>query len=90
MTSQAKSSLEKEKQDVDNAIANLNAMQKEMKSAIEQLERDWKSKVNDITEITLTPMKKDIFVELFGIAWVPHYIVDVDGRMYRICAFSSD
>lgn len=90
MTSQAKAALEKEKQDVDNAIANLNAMQKEMKTAIEQLERDWKSKVNDITEITLTPMKKDIFVELFGIAWVPHYIVDVDGRMYRICAFSSD
>lgn len=90
MTSQAKAALEKEKQDVDNAIANLNAMQKEMKSAIEQLERDWNNKVNDITEITLTPMKKDIFVELFGIAWVPHYLVDVDGKIYRICAFSSD
>ncbi|HSM23633.1 MAG TPA: DUF87 domain-containing protein, partial [Anaerolineaceae bacterium] len=47
MTSQAKAALEKEKQDVDNAIANLNAMQTEMKTAIAQLERDWTSKFND-------------------------------------------
>jgi hypothetical protein len=89
MTSQAKATMENEKKDVENAIASLTAMQQEMKNAINQLEKEWVGKVNDITEITLTPLKKDIFVELFGIAWVPFYVVDVDGKSYQICAFSS-
>ena len=24
-------------------------------------------------EITLTPAQKDVYVELFGVAWVPYY-----------------
>jgi hypothetical protein len=89
MTSQAKATMENEKKDVENAIASLTAMQQEMKNAISQLEKEWAGKLNDITEITLNPLKKDIFVELFGIAWVPFYVVDVDGRSYQICAFRS-
>ncbi len=89
MTSQAKATLENEKKDVEDAITNLNAMQVEMNNTISQLEKEWAGKVKDITEITLTPLKKDIFVELFGVAWVPHYLVDVDGKTYQICAFKS-
>jgi hypothetical protein len=89
MTAQAKAKLEKEKEDVEFAIENLNALEEEMKSSIAQLESEWKEKKNEITEINITPLKKDIFVEFFGIAWVPYYIVDVDGRKYRNCAFSK-
>jgi CII-binding regulator of phage lambda lysogenization HflD len=90
MTAEAKDKLQNEKKDVDNAIANLTAMQTEMKEAIAQLEKEWSGKANDITEITITPLKKDIFVELFGIAWVPYYVVEIDGRNWRICAFSTN
>lgn len=89
MTAQAKAKLEKEKEDVEFAIENLKALEEEMKSSIAQLEAEWMGKKNEITEINITPLKKDIFVEFFGIAWVPYYIVDVDGKNYRICAFSS-
>jgi len=89
MTAQAKAKLEKEKEDVEFAIENLNVLEEEMKSSIAKLEAAWKEKKNEITEINITPLKKDIFVEFFGIAWVPYYIVNVDGRNYRICAFST-
>jgi hypothetical protein len=90
MTAEAKDKLQNEKKDVDNAIANLTAMQTEMKEAIAQLEKEWSGKANDITEITITPLKKDIFIELFGIAWVPYYVVEIDDRNRRICAFSTN
>jgi len=89
MTSEAKNKLENEKKDVENAIENLKAMQEEMNRAIAQVEKDSVSKVSDISEIIVTPMKKDIFIELFGVAWVPYYVVEVDGRNQRICAFGS-
>ncbi len=87
LTSQAKAKLEKEKEDVEFAIKNLSALQEEMKSAIAKLENDWQGKINEVTEIKVSPMKKDIFLELFGIAWVPYYLVEIDGRTQRICAF---
>ncbi|MDX9851458.1 MAG: DUF87 domain-containing protein [Anaerolineaceae bacterium] len=89
MTAQAKDKLENEKKDVEFAIENLEAMQKEMDAAIAQLEQEWAAKASDVTEIVITPLKKDIFVELFGVAWVPYYIVEMDGRNQRICAFGS-
>ncbi len=90
MTAQAKDKLENEKKDVEFAIENLVAVQKEMDAAIAQLEQEWATKANDITEIVITPLKKDIFVELFGVAWVPYYVVEIDGRTRRLCAFSSN
>lgn len=89
MTAQAKAKLEKEKEDVEFAIENLKALEEEMKQSIAQVESEWKDKLSEISEIKITPLKKDIFVELFGIAWVPYYLVEMDGRTQRICAFSS-
>lgn len=88
LTSQAKAKLEKEKEDVEFAIENLTTLQEEMKAAIAKLENDWKEKFNEVTEVKVTPLKKDIFVELFGIAWVPYYLVEMEGRTQRICAFN--
>lgn len=90
MTSQAKATLEKEQADVDVAIQNLTSLQNEMKNAIQQVENDWINKGKDITETIITPMKKDIFIELFGIAWVPQYVVEIDGTRYKVNAFSSN
>lgn len=90
MTSQAKDKLENEQKDVEDAIENLEAMQKEMDVAIAQLDKEWAAKGSDLTEIVITPLKKDIFIELFGVAWVPYYVVEVEGRNQRICAFSSN
>jgi len=88
LTSQAKAKLEKEKEDVEFAIKNLSTLQEEMKAAIAKLDNDWKGKINEVTEIKVSPLKKDIFIELFGIAWVPYYLVEIDGRTQRICAFN--
>ncbi len=89
MTTEAKAKLEKEEKDVEIAIENLNSLQNEMDLTIAQIEREWSEKASEIEEISLTPLKKDIFVELFGVAWVPYYIVEMDGRRQSICAFSS-
>lgn len=87
MTTEAKSSLEDEKLDVDLAQKNLEALEVEMKSKISQMESEWAQKVNDISEIPITPMKKDIFIENFGIGWVPYYRVKSSGQTLLIPAY---
>jgi len=35
----------------------------------------------------VTPKKADIFIDNFGVAWMPFYIMHVAGEMYEIPAF---
>jgi hypothetical protein len=43
--------------------------------------------VNDITEITVNPKKTDVFVKLFGVAWMPYYSVQAGGAVIELPAF---
>lgn len=89
MTAEAKTKLENERRDVENAIENLNSMQAEMSNAISQIEKTWSSQMDDVTEIKITPMKKDIFIEIFGVGWTPYYLVEVNGQTRRIRGYGN-
>jgi hypothetical protein len=38
-------------------------------------------------EITINAMKKDIFLDYFGLAWLPYYVVEDGGATSEIPAF---
>ena len=40
--------------------------------------------VNDITEVSVTPKKTDIYVQFFGIAWMPFYQLQTSGESFGI------
>jgi hypothetical protein len=46
--------------------------------------------VNDITEVTVTPRKTDVFVNLFGVAWVPYYVVQSGTETIEVPAFGEE
>jgi hypothetical protein len=49
----------------------------DLEKQIGELEKEKAATLQDVNtssiEVTLMPAKKDVYVELFGIAWVPHY-----------------
>jgi hypothetical protein len=89
MTAQAKSDLEEQQLDVVQVQKDLDTMEEEMKQAISKLENEWAEKVNDITEIPVTPYKKDIFLEIHGIGWLPYYIIKDGNQTFEIPAFHA-
>jgi len=40
--------------------------------------------------VPLAPQKKDIFLELFGVAWMPHYLLKVGEETQEIPAFKRE
>jgi len=50
----------------------------------------WGSVVNDISEVSIKPKKTDIFLNYFGVAWKPFYIVQVGGETLELPAFGAD
>jgi hypothetical protein len=64
-------------------------LEKQRQELIEEINNRWGDVVNQITEITLTPKKTDIFVQLFGVAWLPYYLVRAGEETLELPAFGE-
>jgi hypothetical protein len=90
MTEQAKADVEESVDaiaDYENQIAEL---EKHRDEAIKEINDKWGHVVNDITEVTVTPKKTDVFVSLFGVAWVPYYVIQTGGESIELPAFGEE
>jgi hypothetical protein len=87
MTSKAKSDLEASEMDVKNAEAAMEAMEKEMTEELQELEAAWKDVADEVTEVPVSPYKKNIFVEVFGVVWLPYYAFEAGEGWETVPAF---
>jgi len=87
----------KAQEDVDESIEEIASLQKDIEelktvlaAEIDALEEKWMDIAEDVKDIPVAPYKKDIHIDFFGIAWLPYYIFNVDGRIYEVPAFAID
>ncbi|MEA4906091.1 MAG: type IV secretion system DNA-binding domain-containing protein [Anaerolineaceae bacterium] len=87
LTQQAQADLEQEKQELRAMQGELGALEEEYKQSLAGLQEKWAQAVNDIQEVPVNPQKSNIFVEFYGIAWLPYYLVRVGGQLREAPAF---
>lgn len=59
-------------QELDQEMVNL---EQEYEQKLQELNNKWVGIANEIEEFTITPFKKDIHIEVFGVGWIPHYYI---------------
>jgi hypothetical protein len=69
LTSKAAGDVEESKQVIEQLKADIAELEKEKAALVGEFQQA----VSRPAEINLTPAKKDVYVELFGVAWVPYY-----------------
>lgn len=77
MTSKAKADVEESLDAIEDMKKEIAALEKEKATALEDLNDKWRQIVEEVTDIVVTPYKKDILVDLFGVAWVPYHVVQL-------------
>ncbi len=87
LTQQAKDDLVQERRELEQLEAQLEALQQERDNAAASLQEKWAQAAADVTEMPLSPQKKDIFVELFGAAWLPCYLIRTGDQVHELPAF---
>jgi hypothetical protein len=70
--------------DLKEQIADLKL---ELEDEIDELETHWMEVAEEHGEIPVTPYKKDIHLDFFGIAWLPYYLIQIDDRPIEIPAY---
>ena len=89
LAEQARDDLAQVQQELATLEDQLQALELVRQNMLQESQDRWAKFVNDTSEVPLVPQKKDIFVELFGVAWLPHYLVKVGEEMQEIEAFSK-
>jgi hypothetical protein len=75
MTEQARAEVQESLDAIADLKKQIAAIEQEKTKALEEVNNRWGEIANQVDEIKLTPLKKDILIDLFGVAWVPYYIV---------------
>jgi hypothetical protein len=57
---------------------------------VEEISSRWGEIAGDITEIPVRPYKKDVLLEMFGVAWLPHYVVVQDGELVELPGYKFE
>lgn len=89
MTTAAKADLKQEQAELEILEKQLAEMENERKVALEEFNERWARLVDQEVEVPVTPYRKDVYVDFYGIAWLPYYVISVDGQSREIPAFNK-
>jgi phage host-nuclease inhibitor protein Gam len=90
MTEQAKADVDESVEAIAQFKRQLAELDKERLRIAEEINDKWGSVVGETTEVTVTPKKTDVFVNLFGVAWMPYYIVQAGSETIELPAFGAE
>lgn len=74
---EALSSSEKTIVDLEN---KLESLQQQFQADVQASTDKWAKVAVDVQAYTITPYKKDIQIELFGVGWIPYYFTTINGQ----------
>ena len=87
MTSQAKADVEESLEMIEKYKNEIEDLERDRADALKEVEDKWQEILENTVEIPVNPYKKDILVELFGVAWLPYYLYDDGGRQVELEAY---
>ncbi len=90
MTAEAKASVEELLEVIADLKKQIDDLEKERSQEIEGIGNRWSDVTSRIEEITVSPVKKNINVELFGIAWFPYYLIKSGEQESELPAYKAD
>ena len=88
MTAQAKADVEESEDAIEQLQIEMEALKADMEEDVDLVEEKWEEIAAKIDEISVTPYKKDILVEVFGVAWMPYHLVESGGKLQELSGYS--
>jgi len=87
MTSQAKADVKESLESIEQYQKEIEELERDRLSALAEVEEKWREILENDTEIPVTPYKKDILMDLYGVGWLPYYVYDDGGKQVELAAF---
>lgn len=89
MTAGAKADLDTAREDLDTLKKQLEGLSEAREKEEKAVNEKWARMVDDETEVPVNATKSNIYIDLFGVAWVPYYQCEFAGQSVEIPAFKK-
>jgi hypothetical protein len=90
LTEQAKADVQESLEAIDNYKRQLKELEAEKAQALDEINRRWGEMAIEITEIHVAPYKKDIMTDLFGVAWMPFYLIRAGNNLLELPGYQVE
>jgi hypothetical protein len=87
MTTQARAELQQAEQALDAFQDEYKEMETQKDAQLKDLQDRWARAVGSISEIPITPLRKDLYLEVAGLAWLPIYLIAAGGQTLEAPAY---
>jgi len=90
MAQNAKADVEESQDTITQITQELADLQQQRQQVLDEVNAAWGDVVNQNTDITINPRKTDIYVNHFGVVWMPYYLVKAGEETFELPAFGAD
>ena len=90
LTNRAKAEVEESIDAIKQFQQQIADAEKRREEILAEINDRWGRVVNESTEVTIAPKKTDVFVKLFGVAWMPYYVVKAGTDTIELPAFGTE
>ncbi len=84
LSEQAKSDMEESAARIKQYELQLHELEQKREQMVESINQKWSALVNQMSEIQIPAKKADVFIEYFGVAWQPFYLIRAAGEIYEL------
>ncbi|HET6444436.1 MAG TPA: DUF87 domain-containing protein [candidate division Zixibacteria bacterium] len=89
MTQQAREDVEESEDAIEDFEKEIKALEREKQEALDEVAARWEEIAQETDEIRVTPYKKDVFIDLFGVAWFPYHVVRSGDAVIEVPGYRS-
>ena len=86
-TRQTEEDLRESEQVLRQLDEEMDDLEARFQQELRQVNEKWAAIAADVQDHLITPYKKDIHIELFGVGWIPFYYTEVSGQQVLLPAF---
>jgi hypothetical protein len=89
MTEQSKAEVDESLDSISDLKKAISQLEKEKAEALEEVQARWQETAARLTEIAVPALKKDVSLDLFGVAWFPYHLVQVSAELVELPGYGN-
>ncbi len=90
MTEQAKAEVNESRQALRDYKEQMASLEAAKAQALAEINEGWGRLAVEISEVTVTPLKKDVLIDLFGVAWLPYHVVKIGDQVEELPGYGEN
>jgi hypothetical protein len=90
MTRQARADVEESEEAIKDLEEQIDGLEKEARRELDELAETWNERIEESEDVEVRPRRVDVRLELFGLAWLPHWRTTAGGQPLSLLAFEVE